>query len=79
MTTEEIKRKVFEIVATVCNVEVSEVNENSTVGDFDAWDSLAQMTILQNVQDEFDVEFEPEDMIEIEDIKDIVNTVESKL
>ncbi len=79
MEINEIKEKVFEIVASVCGVDKSEVNENSTVGDFPAWDSLGQLTILQGVQDEFEVEFEPEEMMDIEDVNDIINTVNSKL
>ncbi len=78
MEINEIKEKVFEIVADVCGVDKSEVNENSTVGDFPAWDSLGQITILQRVQDEFEVEFDPEEMMEIEDVNDIINTVNAK-
>ena len=33
-----VKEKVFEIVASVCETEVSNVNENSTIGDFPQWD-----------------------------------------
>lgn len=79
MEINEIKEKVFEIVATVCGVDKSEVNENSTVGDFPSWDSLGQLNILQSVQDEFEVEFEPEEMMDIEDVNDIINTVKGKL
>lgn len=79
MEINEIKEKVFDIVAKVCGVEKGEVNENSTVGDFPAWDSLGQLTILQSVQDEFEVEFDPEEMMDIEDVNDIVKTVEAKL
>ena len=38
--------KVIEIVAETCDVEKSEVNENSTVGDFPAWDSVGHLSIL---------------------------------
>ena len=75
----EIKEKVFEIIANVLNVNVTEVTLESTVGDFPSWDSLGQLNILQSVQDEFDVEFEPEEMMDIEDVNDIIKAVESKL
>lgn len=75
----EVKEKVFEIVANILEIEVSEVTLESTVGDFPSWDSLGQLNILQSVQDEFDVEFEPEEMMDIEDISDIIKAVESKL
>lgn len=75
----EIKEKVFEIIANVLNVNVDEIALESTVGDFPSWDSLGQLNILQSVQDEFDVEFEPEEMMDIEDVNDIIKAVESKL
>ena len=75
----EIKEKVFEIIANVLNVNFTEITLESTVGDFPSWDSLGQLNILQSVQDEFDVEFEPEEMMDIEDVNDIIKAVESKL
>ena len=75
----EIKEKVFEIIANVLNVNVTEITLESTVGDFPSWDSLGQLNILQSVQEEFDVEFEPEEMMDIEDVNDIIKAVESKL
>lgn len=75
----EVKQKVFEIVARVLEVNPEEITLESTVGDFPSWDSLGQLSILQSVQDEFNVEFEPEEMMDIEDVNDIVKAVESKL
>lgn len=75
----ETKEIVFEIIASVLNVNVTEITLESTVGDFPSWDSLGQLNILQSVQDEFDVEFEPEEMMDIEDVNDIIKAVESKL
>lgn len=71
--------KVIEIVATTCDVDKSEVTENSTVGDFPAWDSVGHLSILTNVEEAFDISFEPEEMMEMEDVKDIVNAVNAKL
>lgn len=71
--------KVIEIVASTCEVEKSEVSEKSMVGDFPAWDSVGHLTILSNVEEAFDISFEPEEMMEIEDVKDIVDAVNAKL
>lgn len=71
--------KIIEIVAETCDVEKSEVNENSTVGDFPAWDSMGHLSILSSVEEAFDISFEPEEMMEMEDVKDIVEAVNAKL
>ena len=75
----EIRDKVFEIIANVLSVNASEITLDSTVGDFPSWDSLGQLNMLQSVQDEFEIEFEPEEMMDIEDVNDIIKAVESKL
>lgn len=75
----ETLEKVIEIVAETCDVEKSEVNENSTVGDFPAWDSVGHLSILSSVEEAFDISFEPEEMMEMEDVKDIVEAVNAKL
>ena len=79
MDINEIKNKVCEIVADICGVEVSEVSENSTVGDFPQWDSVGHLSILSKVEETFDISFEPEEMMEMEDVKDIVAAVNTKL
>lgn len=79
MDINEIKNKVCEIVAGICGVEVSEVSENSTVGDFPQWDSVGHLSILSKVEETFDISFEPEEMMEMEDVKDIAEAVNGML
>lgn len=79
MEKTEIKEKVFAIVAEVCETTEDQINDNTTIGDFPQWDSVGQLTIILSVETEFGINFEPEEMMEIEDVKDIVNAVESKL
>lgn len=71
--------KVIEIVATICDVDKSEVTESSMVGDFPAWDSVGHLSILSSVEEAFEISFEPEEMMEMEDVKDIVAAVNAKL
>ena len=74
----ETLEKVIGIVAETCSVDRSEVNANSAVGDFPAWDSMGHLAILNAVEEAFDISFEPEEMMEIEDVNDIVKAVEAK-
>lgn len=75
----EVLEKIIEIVATTCDIEKSEVTENSTVGDFPSWDSVGHLNILSQVEEAFDISFEPEEMMEMEDVKDIEEAVKQKL
>lgn len=75
----DILEKVIEIVATVCEVDKAEVTPDSTVGDFPAWDSMGHLSILSQVEENFGISFEPEEMMELEDVSDIVKAIEGKL
>ena len=75
----DVKAKVFEIVSQVCDTDVANVTLESTIGDFPAWDSMGHLTILQQVEEELEVSFEPEEMMDLEDVNDIIKAVEAKL
>ena len=74
----DVKAKVFEIVAQVCDTDVANVTMESTIGDFPSWDSMGHLTILQQVEEDCEVSFEPEEMMDLEDVSDIVKAVEAK-
>lgn len=74
-----VEQQVKEIVASISGVDVNEVTLQSAIGDFPQWDSMGQMAILQQVEEAFEISFEPEEMMEIEDVNDIVKAVEAKL
>jgi hypothetical protein len=40
---------------------------------------LANLSILQTIQDEFEIEIEPEEIIELEDVNDIISIVTEKV
>lgn len=75
----EVKEKVFEIIASVCETEIANITEESTIGDFPQWDSMGHLTILTSVEEVFDINFDPEEMMDIEDVRDIIEAVEGKL
>lgn len=75
----DTKERIIEIVAALCETETSQISETTTIGDFPQWDSIGHLTILANVEETFDINFEPEEMMEIEDVKDIIAAVNSKL
>jgi acyl carrier protein len=75
----DIQTKIIEIVAQVCMTEVSNVSVESSIGDFPGWDSMGHLSILRQVEEEFNINFDPEEMMDIEDVSDIINTAKTKL
>lgn len=74
----EVKEQVIAIMAKTFEVEPSEITMESSIGDFPKWDSLGNLTMLQEIQDEFDIELDPDEIIDLEDVNDIIKIVEEK-
>ena len=74
-----VKEEVFKIVAAVCETEVENITDQTTVGDFPGWDSMGQLNILQQVEEALGISFEPEELMEMEDVADIIKAAEEKL
>ncbi|SHE80694.1 acyl carrier protein [Bacteroides luti] len=75
----EVENKIFEIVASVCETEVNNIKGESTIGDFPQWDSMGHLAILSKVEEAFDINFDPEEMMDLEDVNDIEKAVKAKL
>jgi len=71
--------KVKEVVAAVCETTPDNITENTSIGDFAQWDSMGHLAILSQVEEAFDISFEPEEMMDLEDVSDIVKAVDDKL
>lgn len=52
-----------EIFAEVMNVDKSMLNESFTFENVDDWTSLVHMTLVMELEDAFDIMFEPEDIL----------------
>ena len=59
--------------------ELETVDKTCSQATCPAWDSMGHLSILSNVEEAFDISFEPEEMMELEDVNDIVKAVEEKL
>lgn len=75
----EVKEQIIAIMAKTFEVNPNEITLESSIGDFPKWDSLGNLTVLQEIQDEFNIELEPDEIIELEDVNDIINIVKEKL
>ena len=74
-----IEEKVKEIIAQVLEVEVSEINNDTAIGDIPEWDSLSHIQIVSSIEKEFGFNFTPDVMMDLEDVSDIVAAVEERV
>ena len=60
-TEDRIKR----VLASVLNVDVGEITEDTSQDTLDVWDSLKQMDLVVALEDEFKMSFTQEQIIEM--------------
>lgn len=70
--------EVIKVIAGVLDVPASEISEDTAIGDIPSWDSLRQVMIVSALEQYFDIRFEPETIMDMEDVSDIVAAVEER-
>jgi acyl carrier protein len=54
-----------EVIAKVLKTTVEQLPNEASLGDFDNWDSLAQLIILSSLEQEFGISIEPEMAVDL--------------
>jgi acyl carrier protein len=72
MNSTEVK----EILAKVLEIDIATIFDNTTQKDISKWDSLQHLNLIVEIEDQYDISIDPEDisvMITIEKIVEVVN------
>ena len=72
-----MKEKVLEIMTNV--LETEDVSMDTSQNNCENWNSLRHLNLVSELEDEFDVEFEPEEIAEMISVGKILETIQSKL
>lgn len=67
-----MEQKIIEIMARILGVEIDEVELDTAIGDLPGWDSLHHLQIIAEIQDEFDIKYSQEELVELEDVSDLI-------
>jgi acyl carrier protein len=73
---ESKKDRIRHIVATLLRLPPAELNEGAGLGRTPRWDSLAQLDILAACEEEFGLQIEPEDAVDLLTLEALVAYVE---
>ena len=71
-----IKEEVIKVIAGILEVPANVINEETAIGDIPTWDSLRQLMIISALENYFEIQFEPEMIMDLEDVSDIVAAIE---
>ncbi len=74
-----MRERVYKIISQVFNVPIENINDESSSDDIETWDSLKHMNMVLALEEEFNVQFGEEQVLEmlnvgliIEILKEIV-------
>jgi acyl carrier protein len=74
-----MKERVYKVISQVFNVPIEKINEESSPDNIETWDSLKHMNMVLALEEEFNVQFGEEQILEmlnvgliIEVLKEIV-------
>ena len=71
-----MKEKVCAIVSRIMQVPVEQVDEHSSPGTIQQWDSLRHMSLLLALEEEFGIQFEDQELVETMGISNILKVLE---
>jgi len=74
-----MENRLREIIASVFELNSEDIDENTSTDNVAKWDSLHHMNLISALEEEFEIEFEEEEMIELTNYKLIYLTLQEKM
>ena len=71
-----MEEKVIKLIAEVLQVPASDVTTETEIGELDEWDSLRNVTIIAELQKQFNITITQDMLMDLENVADIIDLVE---
>ena len=75
----DLRNRFNKLIAAVFNMEVSGIRDDRGPHDIRAWDSLGQLNLILQVENEFEVMFDIEDVFSFFTVGDVYRSLQNKL
>ncbi len=79
MSREQILSKVNEIFIDAFDKEDLKIDFETTAADVEGWDSLMQMNLIEMIEDEFDIRFDMDEVVGMENVGAMIDIILSKI
>jgi len=66
------------LISEVLYVDAKSIDEESGPNNIEAWDSLGHINIISALEDEYEIEITPEEILEISNVRDIKKVLLNK-
>ena len=75
MTREEVYERLNAVFADVFDDEDLTVNDETTAADVEGWDSLMHITLIDAVEEEFDISFDMKTIVKLKNVGEMVDNI----
>ena len=75
MTREEVYERLNAVFADVFDDPDIKVNDETTAADVDGWDSLVHITLIDSVEEEFDISFDMKTIVKLKNVGEMVDVI----
>lgn len=79
MSKEEVLSRVNEIFKDAFDREDLRIGYETTAADVEGWDSLMQMNLIEMIEDDFDIRFSMEEVINMQNVGAMLDVIITKL
>lgn len=74
-----MEERVTQIMAHVFNISLDEIGEDASSESIENWDSVTHITLVQAIEEEFDIEIDEQEIAEVMDKQALLRAVNGKL
>lgn len=74
-----MENRIKNIMASVFEIDASLINENSSPDNIERWDSLRHMNLIVALEEEFEIQFIEDEIVELLNFKLIYLTLKEKV
>ena len=79
MDHNQILTELKKIFSNVFNRRDLEITENTKSGEFESWDSLAEVRLTLAIEQKFNIKFDIEEIMQINNIGDMVKLIQNRI
>lgn len=79
MTREDIYERLNEVFRDVFDDISISVNDDTTAEDIDGWDSLIHISLIEAVEEEFDISFDMKTVVKMKNVGEMVDAIEDAI
>ena len=79
MSREEIYTRLNEVFRDVFDRDDITVKDETTAADVEGWDSLIHITLMDAVEEEFDVRFDMKTVVKMKNVGEMVDAIQAQI